>query len=153
MFDPQQFASSNVAPLDTQIAICPEGEWKFVVGSDPKMLVPRNVKGESAKGAYDFWSLDITCECVDDNVKQQLGRDKVTVRYSVNLDLDGNGNLDAGKGKNVSLGQLREALGQNADPTWTPGKLLGAGPFVGKVTHTQNKGKTYANITRAAPLS
>jgi hypothetical protein len=154
MFDPKQFASSNVAPLSTQIEVCPEGEFPFVIGSDPKMLEPRHVTGTSDKGPYDFWVLDLTCECQDQNVKSQLGRDKVTARCSINLDIDANGQLDAGKGKNVSLGQLREALGQNT-PDWNPGRLLGAGPFIGKVVHRDNPkgGAPFVNIVRTAKIS
>lgn len=154
MFDPKQFASSTAQPMSTQVEVCPEGEFPFTIDSENK-LEPRNVKGVSANGnAYDFWSLDLTCICQDDSVKQQLGRNKVTARLSLNLDLDENGGLDVGKGKNVSLGQLRDALGQN-QPGWNPGMLLGAGPFIGKVVHRENpKGGTpFVNITRTARMS
>lgn len=152
MFDPKQFASSSVAPMSTQVEVCPEGEWPFTIDPETK-LEPRNVKGSNEKGDYDFWTLDLTCICQDESVKNQLGRNKVTARLSLNLDLDSSGSLDTGKGKNVALGQLREALGQN-QPNWQPGMLLGAGPFIGKVTHRENpKGGTpFVNITRTAKL-
>jgi hypothetical protein len=55
-----------------------------------------------------IWSIE------DQGVKDTLGRDKVTVKQGVMLDMtpDGSG-LDMGKGKNVSLGRLREALNMN----------------------------------------
>jgi hypothetical protein len=68
------------------------------------------------------------------------------------LELNEQGKLATGPNKNVSLGRLRDALGQN-DPSWTPQKLLGAGPFIGKVSHTQVKEAIYADVTRAAKIS
>lgn len=91
--------------------------------------------------------LSVTWEITDESVKATLGRDKVTVRQDMFLDLTESGSLDMGKGKNVSLGRLREAVGQN-DPSrpWSPTMLQGAMARV-KVEHEVVNGEAYARVT------
>lgn len=152
MFNPDEFMQSTVDPLSTTFQVCPEGDYPFIIDSDPKAINFRNVKGTSDKGPYDFHVMEINCICLDDSVKQRLNREKVTVRLSVNLDLDAAGKLDTGKDKNITLGRLRDAVNQN-NPGWNPKMLLGAGPFMGKVEHSTSKGNVYANIVRTAKIS
>lgn len=71
--------------------------------------------------------LDITWEIDDAGVTAVTGREKNSVRQSIFLDMTDHGTLDAGKGKNVGLGKLREALGQNQKgKPWSFGSLVGA---------------------------
>lgn len=152
-FDPNAFMNATAEPMATQMPVCPQGEYPFVLDSDGKMLVPKNIKGVGEKGPYDFWQLELVALCQSEEVKQKLGRQKVPVRLRINLDLDANGRPESGEGKNVALGRLREALGQNK-PGWSPSQLLGAGPFIGKVSHTEGRdGNTYADITRTAKIA
>jgi len=154
MFDPNQFMSSAVDPMNTQMEVVPEGDYRFLIDGDPKQLTPKNLKGISQRTnePYDFWQIELLCFCLDDAVKQKLGRDKVTVRLRLNLDLDATGRLEVGANKNIGLGQLRDALGQNK-PGWSPQMLLGAGPFIGKVKHNTTDKGTFADIQRVARIS
>lgn len=154
MFDPNAFLSAAVDPMATKMEVCPEGEHPFMMDTEGKMLQPKNVKGTSDKGPYDFWQLELVALCQSEEVKQKLSRQKVPVRMRINLDLDLNtGKPETGPNKNVALGRLREALGQNK-PGWAPSALLGAGPFIGLVKHTQGKdGNTYADIVKVVPIS
>lgn len=62
-----------------------------------------------------------------------------SVRQTLWLDTTESGGLDFGKGKNVGLGRLREALGQNAPgKPWAPGMLVGGVAKV-KVSHSIDK--------------
>jgi hypothetical protein len=73
----------------------------------------------------------------------------------INLDFDDTGKLVNGPNRNVALGQLREALGQNK-PGWTPQQLLGAGPFIGRVKHTSSKTnpeQKFAEVVKAGKIS
>jgi len=153
-FDPNAFMQSAADPMPTQMNVCPEGEYPFMIDSDPKSVAVKNIKGvgkESGK-PYDFYQMEITCLLADEAVKAKLNRAKVTVRFRVNLDIDGGGKLEQGEGRNVGLGRLRAALGQNT-PGWKPQDLLGAGPFIGKVEHTTVKDATYADIVRVGKVS
>ncbi len=157
MFDPNAFAEGAVdAPMSTTPPVCPEGEYVFMLDSDPAMLVPKELKGTSGRTGkdYHFWQLPLMAICQDSAVKEKMKRDTLKVRCFINLDLDDGGRPETGEGKNVALGRLREALGQNK-PGWKPKDLLGAGPFIGRVKHTQGKnpGDVYADITNTTKVS
>lgn len=164
-FDIDSFVNTAVDPLSTVVEQVPEGDWKMSIDSDPAQLQKaddpkamvgiKNIKGVSEKGPYDFWTLELRCIVVDEKVKQKLNRESVQLRMRINLDFNESGQLDASPGKNVKLGQLREALGQNG-AGWNPKQLLGAGPFIGRVKHTPNKNdpeQKYAEVVRAVKLS
>lgn len=156
-FDPNAFMNSAVEPMATTFELPPEGDCRFIIDSDPKQLTPREVKwnDKDTGEPRSFHQLELNCIAQDDRVKQAVGRDQVKVRMRINLDLNAAGGLDTGKNKNVALGALRDALGQNT-PGWTPQKLLGAGPFMGKITHTADRKdpmKKYAEVTRATRIS
>ena len=63
------------------------------------------------------------------------------------LDMDENGDLELGKGKNVDLGRLREALGQNTGGNWSPSQLVGSSATI-HVSNRLYEGKTYADVER-----
>jgi hypothetical protein len=98
------------------------------------------------------------CPCIiqDENLKTQLGMDKIVVFKNVTLDFE-NGALAFGKNRNIDLGQLRHAVGQNVPGPWALGNLRGAGPFMGRVEHREGKRKDgtafkVAEVTRVAPI-
>lgn len=155
MFDLDKFMSSTAsAPGSTQWEVCPEGDFPIMLDTDIKIS---NIKGESDKGPYDFWVMEIPCIIQDDAVKAKLGREKVTARMRINLDIDeATARLDESKGKNVQLNRLKEALGQNV-AGWTPTMLRGAGPIMGHVRHVMNKkdpnSQPFAEIDRVAKIT
>lgn len=150
-FDAKAFMdASTKAPLSTTIEVCPEGTFPFIIDTDENAIGFRS--GTTDKG--EWVRFEVTAICQDEKVRAQLGRDRVTARFGGFVDIDPKtGNLDTSKGKNVALGQLREALGQNSDKAWNWNMLKGAGPFLGTVKHTtdsQDETRKYANITRVA---
>lgn len=93
--------------------------------------------------------LDIIWSIEDLELKAQLDRDKVTVRQSVFIDTTSSGAIDFGKGKNVQLNRVREALGQNKEgESWSPMSLRGAGPARITVTQRMDEetGNTYNDV-------
>lgn len=121
MFDPQSFLSATTSEQGSTTAQpIPIGEHLSVI---------ENVEARqwtSKDGSKSGLALDITHSIDSPEVKAILGRDKVTVRQGVMVDITPSGGLDMGKGKNVSLNRVREALGQNeAGKPWSPQMMIG----------------------------
>ena len=99
--------------------------------------------------AGDSRILDVIWAITDEKAKEFLGMDKPTVRQSIFLDYEEDGTLQFGKNKNLQLGKVREAVGQNGDGAWTPRMLVGAGPCLLKIGHRADKNdpeKRYADV-------
>lgn len=99
------------ATLDTVIVPIPEGEYEFTVAPLKAESIKQFVikKGENA--GTKLTRLDLILETSDPVVGEATGRDKSSVRHGIILDLNKMGQLDTGKGKNVSLGRMFDALG------------------------------------------
>lgn len=154
MFDPNQFMNQPADPMATQYENVKEGEFKMMIDSDIEFTeIKWNDKNTGEPRSVPLMRLN--CVVLDDAEKARLGRDKLTVRADLTLDLNSAGGLDFGPNKNVKLGQLRDALGQNT-PGWTPNALRGAGPFIGKVTHRADKNdptKKYAEVSKFGKIT
>ncbi len=124
MFNPDEFLHVQIDQAnDTKRTPVPVGEYTAVV--DDVKLRPWQSKDGSQSGL----ALDVVWAIDDANVKALLGREKVTSRQGIMLDLLESGKgLDMGKGKNTSLGRLREATGLNV-----PGQPFSFPMLVGRV--------------------
>lgn len=125
IFNPDQFMESAIQGAnDTKVIPCPTGDWHGRVDS-VKAAANEIKKGDRAGDVLA--KLNVFWEVLDDEPKRVTGREKVMTRQEIVLDLTDEGLLDMGKGKNVKLGKLREAIGQN-DPTvpFSPRNLVGA---------------------------
>lgn len=136
--------------LDDFLEPCSVGEFLFICGK-PAINSFTYKKGE--RTGETGYQMVVRLECQDDGVKKQLGRETVRVRHSVLLDVteDGNG-LDMGKGKNIGLGQIRTALGQNVPgQAWSPNMIEGQ-PIKAKITHEVDPrtSKVFANVAGVA---
>lgn len=142
-FENAQFTESN----STTYTPVPEGEFNAVI--DKKEI--RN----TAKGQV---ILDVTWKIDDAEVAEVTGMANPTVRQSIFLDVSENGSLDFGKGKNIALGRLREALGQNqSGQPWGFGLLLGQVAKV-RIKHrivrdeSTGEDRTYTDVSGVAKL-
>jgi len=121
-FDADTFLNTSIeAEMDTRAPTIPAAEYKALID---------NIKARKAK---DSRMLDIFYELIEcDQLKADLGREKVVVRQTVFLDFNDQGALELGKGtgKNAQLGRVREAVGQNTGAPWAPSMLKGAGPVM-----------------------
>lgn len=108
-FDPAAFEASTTSDASsTSITPVPSGEYNSIIEDYKWREI--TVKKTNEKSV----TFDITYALIDDTGQLQalLGRPpKVTQSYFV--DLDSQGRFDFSKGKNVWLGRIREALGQN----------------------------------------
>ena len=109
MFNPDQFLDMQIeGQNDTKIIPVPAGEYTAMI----EEVKVRQWQGK-ADPSKSGLTLDLQWSIDDASVKELLGRDKVTVKQGIMLDLTDAGGLDMGKGRNVGLGRLREALDLN----------------------------------------
>ena len=128
-FNPDTFLNTETAEANaTAYTPVPEGEFPASI----KAIKPRVLTDGRAV-------LDVTWIVDDETARQETGMAEPSVRQTLWLDTTESGGLDFGKGKNVGLGRLREALGQNAPgKPWAPGMLVGGVAKV-KVSHSIDK--------------
>ncbi len=115
-FNPDTFLNTEFTEsFDTTKIPCPEGEFQAML-KDFKVRV--TTTGQVVMDV--FWIV------MDEEAQEATGQAEPMVRQSIWLDVLDSGALDGGKGKNVDLGKLRDALGQNQKgQLWTPGQLKG----------------------------
>jgi len=144
-FDPNTFLNATFTEEnDTKVIPVPAGEYLALAEKV-------DVKSWSSKdGSSSGIKLEILWDIQDDNVKALLGRDTVKCAQQQMLDLTDTGALDMGKGKNVGLGRIREALGLNK-----PGEPFSFGMIQGRmakvvVSHRTAGEDIYAEIKKIA---
>lgn len=153
-FNPQSFLGQTVnAPMATRITPAPEGEWTAIISTKIPLVEWFGEATWKDKDGRDRSqpTAKIPMEIVDARARELSKRENMIVNYDLFLDLLPNGHLDTGDDKNVRLGALRDALGQNNDPNWSWDKLFGAGPLVVKILHQKDKRNpddTFAKISK-----
>lgn len=128
-FNPEAFLNASFNDANsTQYEQVPEGEFQAVIDT----VTPRVTN--TGKALLNIkWKVD------DEGVRTQTGMAEPSVFQTVWLDVTESGGLDFGRGKNVQLGKLRDALGQNqAGKPWAPGMLQGQVARI-KVKHSIDK--------------
>lgn len=152
VFNPDDFASMATEANDTVYPVGPTGDYLAVIDSW-KVNKRQNQEGE------DLYPLDILWDVQDDNFRAALARSdgKGIVTQTIFLDMvlgpNGKMIIDSSKGKNIALGKLRDAIGQNV-PGWTPGRLTGAGPALISVTQDTGKdGVTRNRVKKVGKMS
>lgn len=149
MFSPEQFLDMQVNETnDTKITPVPVGEYTALIDKvDVKSWQKKDDPSVSGLKLSVLWQID------DEAVKTLLGRDKVTSQQDIMLDLTESGGLDMGKGRNVSLGRLREAVGLNiAGQPFSFSMLTGRMAKV-KIGHRVNGEDIYSEVKGTAKLS
>lgn len=147
-FDPNTFLSTTFNESnDTTVVPVPAGEYLAI--AEKVEAKTWSKKDGSATGL----KLSVLWDIQSEEVKAFIGRDP-KASQDIMLDLTEEGNLDMGKGKNVGLGRLREALDLN-----TPGQPFSPPMIVGRmakilVTHEPGEGDTvYTRVTKVAKAS
>jgi hypothetical protein len=112
-FNPESFMNSTVSEANsTQYEQVPEGEFSAAIDT----VTPRTTGTGKALLSVK-WKVD------DEGVRTTTGMAEPSVFQTVWLDVTESGGLDFSRGKNVQLGKLRDALGQNAPgKPWSPGQ-------------------------------
>lgn len=114
-FNPDTFLNSTVSgKMSTATAAIPEMEARAYI---------KDIKARTTQSGKAI--MDVVWAVQDPKASEVTGMDEPSVRQSVFLDLDDSGNLDHSTGKNIQLGRLRAALGQNSEGGWSPSMLMG----------------------------
>jgi hypothetical protein len=111
-------------------------ETKFITVPEPQELNKDNyvataksveaVSWQSRDGSKSGLKLHIGWAIDDPEVSAIVGIESPVVYQDIMLDILPGGGLASGPGKNVSLGRLREALGQNVPgKAWSPTMIQG----------------------------
>lgn len=154
--DVDALVNTNVSEkLDTTYPIPPAGE--YVASISDKGPVKDWFRTVKRKDGTETATLNVLFVISDPAVKALLNGRDPTSRLTIWLDTEIDEmtkatKLSTGKGKNVSLGQLREALGQDNDPEWNFSKLIAAGPVKIMTENSTNNGREYSNVTRVSKL-
>lgn len=161
-FNAEDFMTQTIdQPLETERTLVPPGEYKMVIDDFTQEAFEtfefEYKRGPNAGQPGQMTKFGCPCIVVDDKVKADLGMEKVTVFKNITLDFDDTGAIAFGKNRNIDLGQLRHAVGQNNPGPWSIAQLRGAGPFMGRVEHREGKRKDgsafkIAEVTRVAPI-
>lgn len=132
-FDPTTFLDATITGANsTSQEPVPEGEYQA-------MIEKIDVKSWASKdGTSAGLKLELVWEIMDDAVKAVLDRTKVTSRQSIMLDLNDDGSIAMGKGKNANVGRLREAVNLN-----DPKKPFSWGMLVGQMAKVGVKHRVY----------
>jgi len=145
-FDAQSFLDSSVSGSnDTVVIPVPVGEYMGII----EKVLPR--QWQSKDGTTSGVALDLFWLVEDDNVKQYLGRDTVSCKQGIMLDLTPAGAVDMAKGKNIGLGRLREAVGKNDDGPFSFAMLPGLSAKI-SVQHRVSGDQTFAEVKGVAKL-
>jgi hypothetical protein len=147
-FNPEVFLNSTTTEENsTELLAVPEGEYLAVSGPiSAESFRSYDIKKGDRAGQKGY-ALDITWNINDESgaLKEFLGR-APTARQSIMLDMKIDGGLEFGKGRNVGLGRLREALGQNLSGRPWSFAMLGAQVAKIKVGHRIDNSRTYVEV-------
>lgn len=146
-FDPTTFLNQTFDEGNSTVSVpVPEGEY-MAIADNPKIETWQKKDGSASglKLALD-WVIQ------DETLAAELGRKEVKVRQQQMLDLTETGQLDFGKGKNIGLGRLREAVDLN-----TPGQPFAFSMIGGRaakvlIKHRIDGDQIYAEVKAVAKI-
>lgn len=121
--------------------VVPEGAYGAYI-SELKTRSGKNKDGGT-------WSMmDVIWTLTDQEAIEILENPEPKVMQSFFLDFTPEGGLDFAEGKNVKLGRLREALGQNQDGVeWRPMDMYGQNAII-HISHRQVGEDTFMDVKR-----
>lgn len=148
MFDANTLLNQDVTgAASTEYVPIPVGEYTAVV----KDISVKEVTSQKTGETYRFFEVQYGLDSPE--VAELTGMTEPRVRQSMILDMTDSGTLNLGKGKNVPLGRLREACGQN-DPSkpWNFNMLVGQAVKVSVKHRIGDEGQIYAEVKGVAKL-
>ena len=130
------------------------GETKFYpvpVGEYLAQIDKIEARGGIDKNGNPWRALDVLWHILDDGVKAELQTEKPLARQNIFVNVTPQGGLDWGRNKNIALGRLREAVGQNRPGRpWSPTHLQGAMAKVSVIHEPDQNGDPRAVVNKVA---
>jgi hypothetical protein len=151
VFNPELFLNQTFSEENsTEILLVPEGEYTAVtepVSADNFKTFDYKSGDRAGQKGY-LLKLNWVINDEDGSLKEYLGREP-KVQQGLVLDMNKDGALDFGKGRNVGLGRLREAFGQNLTGRPWSFAMLGSQVAKVKVKHRLDtaSGRTFVEIS------
>ena len=140
VFDPDEFMGADqTVDLDVNYTPFDEGEYVAQLGEEIRAT-------QSEREGRVSVRLDIPWLLLDDKAREKSGMDNPQFYSAIFVEMEDNGAIASGPNKNIALGQLRKALGQDTGKKWSPGMLRGAGPV--KIYVTQRPDREDPAIVR-----
>jgi len=138
-FNAEEFMQAQTEEsTSTEYVPVPEGEFNAVI---------HEVKGREANGNP---IMDVTWK-IDAPGNEEANEKQA--RQSIFLDISDGGALLSGKGQNVQLGRLRDAVGQNTPgQPWAPSMLEGQVAVITIKHSFGDEGQIYSNVKGTAKL-
>jgi len=128
-FDPQAFLQATFEESNSTESI------PVPIGEFPGMAEKVDITPWASRdGSKSGLKLQVLWNIMDDSVREVTGRAENKVRQDIMLDITDTGMLDMGKGMNVRLGKLREAIGLNV-----PGQPFGFPMIQGRMAKVKIK--------------
>lgn len=141
-FDPSTFIDQVVTDANSIVSTpVPIGDYVAVAGEVKIESWTSKDGTKSGLRAEIPWVIENNAA-----VTQVTGRPKNTVRQSIMLDLTPEGGLDMGKGMNVQLGKVREAVGLNTPGSPFSFRMIQGRSAKVKVEHEPYNGQLYAKV-------
>ena len=132
---------------ETKATPLPEGSYSDVIIDSVRIKKVKRNDGTEAPVLEIIHHLTNPSE----ELKQLLGgRDKITVRQDIWLDVTETGAIAFGPNQNLGLGRLREAAGMNSAKKFSFNQLVGVGPLkihVGIKTQ-ESTGDSFNTVTK-----
>ena len=135
-FDPATFLNQSTEQASTRRTPLTAGsEFVGVLGTP----AGRQVQGKKDPSKmYTFFDYPVEIDLAAyPEEKQRVGMDKVTLRYSISLDVTSNGTIDWSPGHNTGLRYLREATGMNEAGQAFSMQMLTGRPIRVKIGHEE----------------
>lgn len=151
MFDPETFMQTQFeGSMSTKLILVPAQDWPGIIA---KAVAKKTVIEGEDRAILDVqWCIeDPKCTEVTKQVKNFVNQAHfLDIKFVDNMPV-----IDFGEGKNISLGALREAVGQNTNKKWSPNMLVGqAGTIrIGHKPDRTDSSKIYARVTMVTSLT
>jgi len=124
LFDKDSFLTSEVTGGNsTAVTPMPEHEAQLTI---EEVEIKSGTIGRGERKGETWVALNLKILVDSDEAREATNMDEPHVYDMMFLDLNDDGLLDTGEGRNIRLGKFRKAIGQNGSGAWSPSMIAGS---------------------------